>query len=49
MVDESFLTAQEAADELGVKIGTIYAYVSRGFDSVAGFARGPAASALFAG
>ncbi len=30
MVQEGFLTAQEAADELGVKIGTIYAYVSRG-------------------
>ena len=30
MSEESFLTAQEAADELGVKIGTIYAYVSRG-------------------
>lgn len=30
MSDPSLLTAQEAADELGVKIGTIYAYVSRG-------------------
>lgn len=31
MSDETgFLTAQEAAEELGVKIGTIYAYVSRG-------------------
>lgn len=30
MVDESFLTAREAADVLGVKVGTIYAYVSRG-------------------
>ena len=30
MSEETFLTAQEAADELGVKIGTIYAYVSRG-------------------
>ena len=30
MIDPSLMTAQEAADELGVKIGTIYAYVSRG-------------------
>ena len=30
MIDDDFLTAQQAADELGVKIGTIYAYVSRG-------------------
>lgn len=30
MVKESFMTAQQAADELGVKIGTIYAYFSRG-------------------
>ena len=30
MSDAGFMTAQEAADELGVKIGTIYAYVSRG-------------------
>ena len=30
MAETGYLTAQEAADELGVKIGTIYAYVSRG-------------------
>lgn len=30
MVEDDFLTAQEVADELGVKVGTIYAYVSRG-------------------
>lgn len=30
MTDNSLMTAQEAAEELGVKIGTIYAYVSRG-------------------
>ena len=30
MIDPSLMTAKEAADELGVKIGTIYAYVSRG-------------------
>ena len=30
MSDPGLMTAQEAADELGVKIGTIYAYVSRG-------------------
>ena len=30
MPDTGHMTAQEAADELGVKIGTIYAYVSRG-------------------
>jgi citrate synthase len=30
MTDKSLMSAQEAADELGVKIGTIYAYVSRG-------------------
>ena len=30
MSDGQYMTAQEAADELGVKIGTIYAYVSRG-------------------
>ena len=30
MPESNYMTAQEAADELGVKIGTIYAYVSRG-------------------
>lgn len=28
--DQEFLTAQEAADLLGVKLATLYAYVSRG-------------------
>ena len=30
MINQRFMTAQQAADELGVKIATIYAYVSRG-------------------
>ncbi len=30
MTDPNLMTAQEAAEELGVKVGTIYAYVSRG-------------------
>jgi len=30
MVEDGYLTAKEAANELGVKVGTIYAYVSRG-------------------
>lgn len=30
MVEDGYLTAQEAADELSVKVTTIYAYVSRG-------------------
>lgn len=30
MSDEAYLTAQQAAEELGVKTATIYAYVSRG-------------------
>jgi len=42
---EEFLTAQEAADLLGVKLATLYAYASRG--RVRSYRRGRTRSRLY--
>lgn len=43
--DEEFLTAREAASLLGVKLATLYAYVSRG--RVRSYRRGQARRRLY--